>query len=226
MNLDLLETRANMLTTAGLYAWMLHPSNLPVESRDIKRTFLMRALDVLHTGLAGTRSQQRIKRFSKLIARIQDSLKRDTANVAYCLEQRAIRQEDNEDWVSRGYRAFKVIDSHVFSTQPFPFSYACSHARMIQDTLRKLGIDSITESPDMYYYRTMINYRGGTMQITGGHVVILVKADTAMDLELLRRRYVEYMAEYWYQSHLRQVMYTGDLKPFDGRWYKEHFGNW
>ena len=232
-SLELLQTQAEMLTRAGIWSHSFRPNDLPLHARETRHGFYTRALECLDTASARTRSKRRQKSIQKQRAYVESYIMSNARNIAYCLELRAQRQEDCDAWQTEGYRVFDVIDSYSFSTQPFPFEYACSSARDKQKTLRELGIESKTESPDYVYRSVRCSYWGGTYSNPTGHVVILVKADTPMELELIRRSYREYMDNYWYESHMRHVanpksIYSSywSYRPYDARIYSTYFRDW
>lgn len=158
------------------------------------------------------------------IARANDYLARDKANERYCLELRAKRSEDRQGWEARGYRVFNVVDSYCFSTQPSPMYCAESWARRIIETLDGLGISGvIQESPDYEYHSVRCPYWGSSYSNPTGHVVVLVPADTPMDLEVIRRKYAAHMRQYWLDLH---VKHGWDMENFESMYGTEHFMEW
>jgi hypothetical protein len=150
---------------------------------------------------AKTKDVRRKKRAQKGLDTCIRAIAGIIRDIRYNQEIRAKRKEDRDAWQAEGWRPLNVIDSGTFSTQPWPLEYAASHARREQETLKALGYESRQECPDYQAHRIYDSYWGTTYNQPSGHVVILVKVGTELELELAKRAYKQQQAEYWKALH-------------------------
>jgi len=194
MTLEQRYQLASDLRTMALGSWRI---KLPRRSKLARDAFRTSAFMVVDAALADTRSTRTQRRLQELRADIMRDHENSQWSDRTYREQLASRREDSEEWESQGYRVFTHFYSHTYSTSSDPMYTARSAADRVVKDLAKLGYCAHTQCPDFQHRSVRCTYWGGTYSDNCGHIVVLIRVDTPMELELARREYAEFMLQYW-----------------------------
>jgi hypothetical protein len=194
-------TRAELLIRAGMFAnqhWAGYPpALLPAMEREERTSRFQQSIGVCMDIMRRSRRSATLVKAQKLLRDAVGYMLRDNRDLRYYREHVASRREDNESWNAAGWYCVTTFDSYTFSTQPFPYEYACSTARIWQDKLTALGHETVLDSPNHVSRSQRCPYWGGSYSADTGTVCVLVKCGTPMELELIRRELAQAEHVYW-----------------------------
>ena len=180
------------------------------------RSGQQRAIEHLRTAQAAGEQilqQTRSKRLAAWAMRVTIDARRSEQqqrnDIQGAVEWKAARHEDIDAWAESGWRVFDVWDTHTYNTQPDPWYCALCSARYASDVLTPMGVAWRVEYPDAHYVRWFDSYWGTHMSQQHGHHVLLVRADTPIELELIRRAYLDRQIADWRARHRMDFPHSG-----------------